>query len=408
MEGKKIILAITGSIAAYKCATLVRLFVKAGAEVRVLMTHAATDFISPLTLSTLSKNAVITDIHSENAWNNHVELGLWADVFLIAPVSANSLAKLANGISDNVVVATYLSARSPVFFAPAMDVDMWLHPATQRNVNLLLNDGCTLIPVENGELASGLKGLGRMAEPEHIFEIIENYFLGNYFLVKNSIGNKLFGKKIIVTSGPTQEAIDPVRYIGNRSSGKMGNAISLALANAGAEVELITGTVKTYPQHPKIKITRVISAQQMYEAVLKLFENSDGAVLAAAVADFRPTNISAKKIKKTSDETMTLTLEKTPDIAQTLGKLKKKNQILIGFALETDNALANAQTKRRNKNFDFIILNSLEKAGAGFETDTNIVTLVFNESRIVELPLKQKTEIAQDLLPYIVEIIEKM
>lgn len=403
MKDKKIILAITGSIAAYKCATLVRLFVKAGAEVRVLMTHSATDFISPLTLSTLSKNAVITDIHSENAWNNHVELGVWADVFLIAPVSANSLAKLANGISDNVVVATYLSARCPVFFAPAMDVDMWLHASTQRNVELLVKDGCTLIPVESGELASGLNGLGRMAEPEHIFDTIQNYFL-----VKDAIGNKLFGKKIIVTSGPTQEAIDPVRYIGNRSSGKMGNAIALALANVGVEVELISGPVKTYPQHPKIKITRVVSAEQMCWAALNAWNASDGAILAAAVADFRPKNISDKKIKKTNDDTIAITLEKTHDIALNLALIKKKHQILIGFALETDNALANAQIKRRTKNFDFIILNSLEKAGAGFETDTNIVTLVFDEMRVVELPLKQKTEIAQDLLPYIVEAFDKM
>lgn len=403
MQGKKIILAITGSIAAYKCATLVRLFIKAGAEVRVLMTKSATDFISPLTLSTLSKNSVVADIHSENAWNNHVELGLWADIFIIAPVTATTLGKLANGISDNIVVATYLSARCPVFFAPAMDVDMWLHPSTQRNVNLLLRDGCTLIPVENGELASGLNGLGRMAELEHIFEKIQNYFLE-----KDAIGNKLVGKKIIVTSGPTQEAIDPVRYIGNRSSGKMGSAIAMALANAGVEVEFISGPVKTYPQHPKIKITRVVSAEQMCWAALNAWEASDGAILVAAVADFRPINISDKKIKKTSDETMTLTLEKTPDIALNLGLVKKKHQILIGFALETDNALANAQIKRRNKNFDFIILNSLEKAGAGFETDTNIVTLVFNENHIVELPLKQKTEIAQDLLPYIVEVFEKI
>ncbi len=402
MKNKKIILAITGSIAAYKCATLVRLFVKAGAEVRVLMTKSAADFISPLTLSTLSKNAVITDIHSESAWNNHVELGLWADVFIIAPVTATTLGKLANGISDNVVVATYLSARCPIFFAPAMDVDMWLHPSTQRNVSLLLRDGCTLIPVENGELASGLNGLGRMAEPEHIFETIQNYFSA-----EDAIGKKLAGKKIIVTSGPTQEAIDPVRYIGNRSSGKMGNAIALALAKAGAKVELISGPVKTYPEHERIHITRVTSAQQMCEAALNAWETSDGAILAAAVADFRPKNVSDKKIKKTADPTLSIVLEKTPDIALNLGLVKKKHQMLVGFALETDNALANAQTKRRNKNFDFIVLNSLEKAGAGFETDTNIVTLVFDENRFIELPLKQKTEIAQDLVPYIVEVLDK-
>ncbi len=402
MKNKKIILAITGSIAAYKCATLVRLFVKAGAKVRVLMTKSAADFISPLTLSTLSKNAVITDIHSESAWNNHVELGLWADVFIIAPVTATTLGKLANGISDNVVVATYLSARCPVFFAPAMDVDMWLHSSTQRNVNLLLRDGCTLLPVENGELASGLNGLGRMAEPEHIFETIQNYFSA-----KDAIGKKLAGKKIIVTSGPTQEAIDPVRYIGNRSSGKMGNAIALALAKAGARVELISGPVKTYPEHERIHITRVTSAQQMCEAALNAWETSDGAILAAAVADFRPKNASDKKIKKTADPTLSIVLEKTPDIALNLGLVKKKHQMLVGFALETDNALANAQTKRSNKKLDFIVLNSLEKAGAGFETDTNIVTLVFDENRVIELPLKQKTEIAQDLLPYIVEVFDK-
>ncbi len=402
MKNKKIILAITGSIAAYKCATLVRLFVKAGAEVRVLMTKSATDFISPLTLSTLSKNAVVTDIHSENAWNNHVELGLWADVFIIAPVTATTLGKLAQGISDNAVVATYLSARCPVFFAPAMDVDMWLHPATKRNVDTLIKDGCSLIPVESGELASGLNGLGRMSEPEHIFETIQTHFS-----IKEAVGNKLAGKKIIVTSGPTQEAIDPVRYIGNRSSGKMGNAIALALANAGASVELISGPVKTYPEHANIHITRVTSAQQMCDAALKAFATSDGAILAAAVADFRPMNVADKKIKKTADNTMSITLEKTPDIAQTLGQLKNKNQMLVGFALETDNALANAQLKRVKKNFDFIVLNSLEKLGAGFEHDTNIVTLVFDETRVIELPIKQKTEIAQDLLVYIVEFFNQ-
>ena len=387
VQNKKIIIAVTGSIAAYKTATLTRLFVKAGAEVQILMTPAATAFISPLTLSTLSKRKVLTEIISEESWNNHVELGLWADALIVAPATATTLAKLAQGICDTIVTAVYLSARCPVFLAPAMDVDMWHHAATQRNITQLTIDGCRIIPVGNGELASGLSGEGRMAEPEEIFALLENFFAKK---------NELSGKKILVTAGPTYEALDPVRFVGNRSSGKMGYKVAEALANRGAEIILVSGPTQLEINHARVKIIRVESAQQMYDAALKYFDSCDAAVLTAAVADYRPVHIAEQKIKK-SDTVFTLELEKTPDIALALGERKTAAQIIVGFALETDHETENAIAKRRKKNFDFIVLNSLRDAGAGFNTDTNKVSFIFADDSVKHFELKSKTEVAQDI-----------
>ena len=392
IQNKKIIIAVTGSIAAYKIATLTRLFVKAGAEVQILMTPTATTFISPLTLATLSKKKVLTEIISEENWNNHVELGLWADVMLVAPATATTLAKMAQGLCDTIVTAVYLSARCPIFFAPAMDLDMWHHPATQRNIKMLLQDGCQLIPVGTGELASGLVGDGRMAEPEEIFSVIDNFFTAKQDLI---------GKKILVTAGPTYEALDPVRFIGNRSSGKMGYAIAEALANRGAEVILVSGPTKISVTHKNINLMRVESAQEMYDAALENFETCNAAVLAAAVADYRPAHISDTKIKKSGDN-LTLELEKTPDIAKSLGERKTTAQIIVGFALETDLEIEHATAKRRKKNFDFIVLNSLRDIGAGFNHDTNKVSFIFADDSVKNFELKSKMEVANDIVNEIV------
>jgi len=391
----KIILGISGSIAAYKAAHLTRLWVKQGAEVQVLMTQAATDFIAPLTLSTLSKRPVFSDVSSESGWNNHVELGLWADAIVIAPASANTLAKLANGLCDNILSAVYLSARCPVFVAPAMDVDMWHHPATQENIRRLQAHGVRIIPVGVGELASGLVGEGRMAEPEEIVDFVEK-----------SLSKKtktLEGKKALVTAGPTFEPLDPVRFIGNHSSGKMGIAIAEALATQGAEVTLVLGPTDFKPVHQAIKIIPVMSAQEMYEACAKIFPKTDIAVLAAAVADYRPKVFSETKIKKKEGE-MTLELEKTVDIAATLGKEKRNGQIFVGFALETNDELQNAQAKLAKKNFDFIVLNSMRDAGAGFGHDTNKISILRAEGSKKDFPLKSKTEVAQDIVAEIIRL----
>jgi phosphopantothenoylcysteine decarboxylase / phosphopantothenate---cysteine ligase len=387
LQGKKIILGIAGSIAAYKSATLTRLLIKAGAEVQVLMTDSAKAFITPLTLSTLSKRPVHSSVISEEGWNNHVELGLWADAMIIAPTTATTLSKLAHGICDNILTATYLSARCPVFIAPAMDLDMWKHKATLRNLQLLQHDGVTLIPVEHGELASGLIGEGRMAEPEHIVA-----FLTTHLAKKEDFKHK----KIIITAGPTYEAIDPVRFVGNRSSGKMGVAIAEQLAARGATVYLVLGPSVLTPQHPNIQLTRVESAQQMYEASVKYFADADAAILSAAVADYRPSVVADQKIKK-KDATLTIELEKTIDIAASLGKIKQKNQVLVGFALETNDELANAQSKLERKNFDFIVLNSLRDAGAGFAVDTNKITIVKRDLSKTVFDLKTKNEVAKDI-----------
>lgn len=407
MQGKKILLGISGSIAAYKAASLVRLFVKAGAEVKVLMTDAATRFITPLTLSTLSKHEVLTDVVGEKGWNNHVELGLWADVYVIAPTTANTLAKLTYGICDNMLVAAYLSARCPVFVAPAMDVDMWHHAATRRNLEILQKDGVSVIPVGHGELASGLIGAGRMAEPDEIFD-----FLNRFFQQKNGENTILKNKKILITAGPTHEPIDPVRFVGNRSSGKMGLAIAEALLQRGAAVTLVMGPTLLRGsleqlEKSNVKVINVETAQQMFEAAKTHFPDCDAAILAAAVADYRPKQVASEKIKKKNTD-LAIELETTPDIAQYLGSQKTKNQILVGFALETNNELENAVGKLKRKNFDFIVLNSLNDKGAGFATDTNKVTLIFApDARIQTFDLKNKSSVGNDIVEALAATFEQ-
>ncbi len=398
LKAKKIILGISGSIAAYKAAFLTRLFIKSGVEVQVLMTKAATDFIAPLTLSTLSKRPVYADITSEESWNNHVELGLWADAMIIAPATATTIAKLSHGICDNILTATYLSARCPVFFAPAMDLDMWKHPATQGNVERLIQFGNHLIPVEHGELASGLVGEGRMAEPENIFSYLEEFF---------SKEQDLNGKTALVTAGPTYEPIDPVRFIGNRSTGKMGVAIAEELAAQGAKVNLILGPSKLQTNHPNIKEIRVQTAEEMYQATTGVFDLCDIAVLSAAVADFRPKTVSSSKIKK-KGEGMELELERTKDIAASLGVSKRKNQIIVGFALETNDEIENAKGKLEKKNFDFIVLNSLRDRGAGFAHDTNKITILSKDNKIQRFELKTKKKVAKDIVNEIATLINRL
>ncbi len=395
LAGKKILLGITGSIAAYKAAVLTRLLVKSGAEVKVLMTQTSKDFIAPLTLATLSKNPVLCEFHLPHSgeWNNHVDLGLWADAMLIAPVTASTLAKMANGICDNLLLATYLSARCPVFFAPAMDLDMLKHPSTVSNIERLQSYSNILITPAHGELASGLTGFGRMAEPEEIMDILTHHFERT---------NILQGKNALVTAGPTYEAIDPVRFIGNHSSGKMGYAIAEALAKLGAAVTLVSGPTNLKASHPLIKVTQTTSAAEMHAVCLKAFPKSDIAVLSAAVADYSPTAVATQKIKK-SDSPLTLELTKTEDIAATLGQLKKPGQFTVGFALETENEKVNAQKKLLAKNFDLIVLNSLNDPGAGFASDTNKICTIDRQNRIKEFSLKSKQEVALDIVNVILE-----
>ncbi len=395
LAGKRILLGVSGSIAAYKTALLTRLLIKAGAEVRVVMTPAARDFITPLTLATLSKNPVLTSFTKEETgeWHNHVELGLWADAMVIAPASANTIAKMASGICDSLLLAVYLSARCKVFFSPAMDLDMLQHPSTQSNIKKLVAFGNELIDSNYGELASGLIGNGRMAEPEEIMERL-NFFFQN--------DQRLKGKKALVTAGPTHEAIDPVRFIGNNSSGKMGYAIAEELANQGAEVNLISGPSHLFPGNPLIKIKRVLSAEEMYEACVSFFPSTDITVLSAAVADFRPATKADQKIKKT-DAGLSIDLVKTKDIAAELGKLKKPNQFTVGFALETENEIVNAEKKILSKNFDLIILNSLNDNGAGFGHDTNQITLIDKENKAQKFSLKSKKEVAHDIVNAIID-----
>ncbi len=391
LKGKKIIIGVAGSIAAYKVAHLVRLLVKQEAEVKVIMTTSATSFISPLTLATLSKNPVLTEFVQDDTgvWNNHVELGLWADAMLIAPATSNTLAKCATGLTDNLLVATYLSARCPVFFAPAMDLDMYLHPATRNNLARLAQYGNQIIPAETGELASGLVGQGRMAEPEHIVNFLEKYW-------PQPLTWK--GKRVLITAGPTQEALDPVRYLTNHSTGKMGYAIAEAALKKGAKVTLVSGPTQLHLQHENLDLIAVKSAQAMYEACAKHFEQADITILSAAVADYTPEIISDKKIKKEEGATgLVLQLKRTVDIAHTLGQQKKAHQILVGFALETDNELQNAQAKLIKKNFDLIVLNSLREDGAGFGHDTNKVFILDQYGEIVELPLLSKQEVAEKI-----------
>jgi phosphopantothenoylcysteine decarboxylase/phosphopantothenate--cysteine ligase len=399
LGGKKILLGITAGIAAYKTASLVRLFIKSGAEVKVVMTPAAKDFITPLTLSTLSKHPVhssFTNEEDDNAvWNNHVDLGLWADLFVVAPATANTLSKMSNGTSDNLLLATYLSAKCPVYFAPAMDLDMYKHPSTLQSFEKLKNFGNIMIPATSGELASGLVGEGRMAEPEDIVTFIESDILDKL---------PLRGKKVLITAGPTYEAIDPVRFIGNHSSGKMGFEIAKAAANKGAEVILVTGPTYQKVSHSLIHVKPVVSAQNMYDEVHKHFKTTDIAILSAAVADFTPKEVATQKIKKTSN-TLVLELEKTKDILASLGNIKKQ-QYLVGFALETNNELENAKGKLTKKHLNLIVLNSLNDKGAGFKTDTNKVTFLDDKGNVTAFQLKSKTEVASDLLNKIISEID--
>lgn len=394
LSGKKFVLGVTASIAAYKSAVLVRLLVKAGAQVKVVMTPAARDFITPLTLATLSRNPVQSDFVAgpSGIWNSHVELGLWADAFVVAPASANTLAKMANGLCDNLLLATYLSARCPVFLAPAMDLDMLKHPSTTRNLSTLRGFGNHIIDSTFGELASGLVGDGRMAEPEELLHHLELHF-GN--------AQKLAGKKVLITSGPTYEAIDPVRFIGNHSTGKMGFALAEAAARQGAQVTLISGPTQQHTEQPGISVIPVTSADDMYHACQEHFANTDIAILAAAVADYKPAEVATTKIKK-SVQDITLVLTKTQDIAASLGKVKKNGQLLVGFALETDNEEANARQKLEAKNFDLIVLNSLRDPGAGFGHDTNKVRLI-DRTGSREFELKSKKEVAHDIIQAIIE-----
>ena len=395
MQSKKIIVAVTGSIAAYKTAQLVRLLVKNNNEVKVIMTPAATAFISALTLSTLSKNPVHTEIFSESSWNNHVDLGLWADAMIVAPASANTLAKMAHGLCDNMVTAVYLSAKCPVFVAPAMDLDMWKHPSTQANINSLKSYGNHIIDVNEGELASGLYGKGRMAEPEEIVS-----FLTHNLDKKKDLSNK----KVLITAGPSYENIDPVRFIGNNSTGKMGMALANECAERGAQVKLILGPsqLDTSHLHGNIELKRVRSAQDMYEAAKALHAKSDICIFSAAVADYTPLNVADNKIKKAGDS-LTIELQRTVDIAFTLGQEKNNKQIHVGFALETENEMENALGKLKKKNFDLLVLNSLNDKGAGFAHDTNKVSIFKADGSHQTYELKSKSKVAVDIVNTLVE-----
>ncbi|MBI5542002.1 MAG: bifunctional phosphopantothenoylcysteine decarboxylase/phosphopantothenate--cysteine ligase CoaBC [Bacteroidia bacterium] len=390
LQGKHIILGITGSIAAYKAATITRLLIKEGAEVKIVITPTAKEFITPVTLSALSKNSVLCDFFQQHSgdWNSHVDLGIWADLFIVAPASANTIAKMAHGVCDNLLLTTYLSAKCPVIVAPAMDLDMFAHPATQKNIEILKSFGNKIIEPATGELASGLDGKGRMEEPEKIVSEIVKFFDSK---------KKLKGKRIIVTAGPTVEAIDPVRFISNHSTGKMGYAIANCLQEEGAEVILISGPVSINKINKQIKIVSVISANEMFEAANEWFPKSDAAILSAAVADYTPANVSVTKIKHAQNLT-TIQLESTKDIAAHLGKIKTVNQRIIGFALETDNEIENAKAKLKNKNLDLIVLNSLKDKDAGFGTETNKVTFIDNSNNIRNFELKHKSKVAEDIV----------
>jgi phosphopantothenoylcysteine decarboxylase/phosphopantothenate--cysteine ligase len=395
LKGKKILIGITAGIAAYKIPFLIRLLIKEGAEVKVVMTAEACDFVTPLTLSVLSQNPVSIEPFNpaDGMWHSHIELGRWADAFVIAPLTANTLAKMATGITDNLLLATYLAARCPIFFAPSMDVDMYHHKTTQQNISALQLYGNILIAPHAGELASGLTGMGRLEEPEIIVEIIKSYFTKN---------QSLSGKQILISSGPTIEPIDPVRFISNHSSGRMGNSLAYEAAMRGAEVIFVSGPVNEYPEHPSIKIIKVRSAAEMHARCTEVFPKTDICIMAAAVADYTPQNPEPEKIKK-SEEIIELNLVKTRDILADMGKQKKENQLLIGFALETNNEIDNAIAKLHTKNLDFIVLNSLKHKGSGFGFDTNKVSIISKDHTISEFELKSKAEVAADLF----DIIQK-
>jgi phosphopantothenoylcysteine decarboxylase/phosphopantothenate--cysteine ligase len=396
LRHKKIILGITGGIAAYKCAYLVRFLVKEGALVKVIMTPAATEFVSQKTLSVLSKNEVLVDFFdADNNWNNHVHLAEWADLLLIAPLTANTLAKMATGLCDNLLLATYLSSRSKTIVAPAMDLEMYQHPTVKQNLDILAGFGNLVIPAERGELASGLSGEGRMAEPEHIIEYLNRYF---------SAGLPFYGKRALVNAGPTYEAIDPVRFIGNRSSGKMGIAIAEELAARGAEVTLVLGPSHELIDMASVKVLRVESSEQMYEATVSNFGDQDIVVCSAAVADYRPARVSDSKIKK-KEEDLKLELVRTRDILAELGR-RKQGQCLVGFALETDRVLEYAGEKLKNKNLDMIVANSASEQGSGFSVDTNKITILDKHNKIIKFELKPKREAAVDIVNHIISLLE--
>jgi len=401
LKGRKILLGVTGGIAAYKAATIIRLLVKEGAEVKVIMTPLAKEFITPLTLATLSRNPVLVDFFDpeDGRWNSHIDLGMWADLFLVAPATANTIGKMAAGIADNLLLTTYLSARCPVFLAPAMDLDMLSHPATARNIEILTGFGNHIIEPDTGELASGLEGKGRMAEPEVIVKVLRE------FLSKKKIAElPLTGKSVFINAGPTVEPIDPVRFISNHSSGRMGIALADEAARLGAAVTLVLGPVSVRPSHTNVTTVTVKTAAEMKEASVIAFRRSDIGILAAAVADFTPEKTSDKKIKRGKGE-ITLTLRPTDDIAALLGSMKKKYQILAGFALETDNELSNATAKLRKKNLDLIVLNSLQDEGAGFGHETNHITIIDSNNNIDKFELKSKEDVASDILVKIISLI---
>lgn len=396
LRGKKIILGITGSIAAYKACYIIRGLIKKGAEVQVVITPAGKEFITSITLSALTGKPVISEFFAQRdgTWNSHVDLGLWADAMIIAPATTATIGKMANGIADNMLITTYLSAKSPVFIAPAMDLDMFAHPSTQKNLDTLRSWGNHIIEPQVGELASHLTGKGRMEEPEKIVELLEEFFASR---------SELSGKKVLITAGPTYERIDPVRFIGNYSSGKMGFALAEECANRGANVTLIAGPVQQHTHHSNIRRIDVESAIEMYEESIRLYSEMDAGILCAAVADFTPDTVAEKKMKR-GDDSLTLRLKPTHDIAATLGKMKKKKQLLIGFALETDNERQNAQNKLKRKNFDFIVLNSLNDPGTGFRFDTNRISIIDGNGQM-DYSLKPKSEVAKDIIDRLVGII---
>lgn len=389
MKGKKIVLGITGSIAAYKAAVLTRALIKKGAEVQIVITPAGKEFITPITLSALTSKPVISEFFAQRdgTWHSHVDLGLWADAMLIAPATASTIGKMAHGIADNMLVTTYLSMKAPVFIAPAMDLDMFAHPSTRHNLDILRSYGNHIIEPASGELASHLVGKGRMEEPEKIVEVLETFF---------ARAEDLKGKHILITAGPTYEKIDPVRFIGNYSSGKMGYALAEACARRGADVTLISGPVALQVQHPAIRRIDVESAEQMYQAAIRIYPQANAGILCAAVADFTPETVAPNKIKREGED-LIVRLKPTQDIAAALGKIKRPDQRLVGFALETYDEQIHAQEKRKRKNFDFIVLNSLNDAGAGFRCDTNKITIL-DESGITPYPLKDKHEVASDII----------
>lgn len=397
LNGKHIVLGITGSIAAYKAAYLLRAFVKKGAEVQVVITPAGKEFITPVTLSALSGKPVVSEFFTANdgTWHSHVDLGIWADAMVIAPATASSIGKMAHGIADNMLITTYLSSKAPVFVAPAMDLDMFAHPTTQHNLDLLRSYGNHIIEPTSGELASHLEGKGRMEEPDRIVEIIEQFFAAQQTLAK---------KKVMITAGPTYEKLDPVRFIGNYSSGKMGFAIAEQCARAGAEVTLIAGPVSLKTTHPAIKRIDVESADQMYDAAVAAFAQSDAAIMCAAVADYKPATCCDRKMKRSADD-LTLQLVPNRDIAAALGAIKRDNQCLVGFALETNDEQSNAQSKLQKKNFDFVVLNSLQNPGAGFRHDTNQVTIIERNGKQTDFPCKPKSEVAADIVALLAQYL---